>query len=287
MIVRAPNHGFHTRADDCLLTIIGANRWARGVRVWRSLLRSARIEGSVAGKRQGGTHVLFLGVTLLATAMLAYVPEVKRLRTIVALTALLGSTLTKEDAQKLFGMLVHLTFLQPTGKQGSTGLWSCLAVGRHDPVRLREWERELAQSWHHLLTYTAAAHMDGQLRRNHRTHRVVPGAATSTNQSDAYITDGREGGLGGYAHGTLWRVDLYGALLRGPISAAELLAFYLHLIVNAGTHAAAHVVDHFVDNMNAFSRQWPAKEPNRRSTDGCTEKSLAAKSTKQWRISCA
>ena len=126
----------------------------------------------MAGKRQGGTHVLFLGVTLLATAMLAYVPEIKRLRTLVALAALIDSTLAKEDAQKLFGMLVHLTFLQPTGKQGSTGLWGCLRADRHDPVRLREWESELARGWHNLLTHTAAAHMDGQLRRDHRTHRV-------------------------------------------------------------------------------------------------------------------
>ena len=149
-------------------------------------------------------------------------------------------------------MLVHLTFLQPTGKQGSTGLWECLGHNRRDPVVLGEWEAELAQAWHDLLTETAAAHMDGQLRRGQRARAVVPSAATSTNQSDAYITDGREGGLGGYSHGTLWRIDLYGALLRGPISAAELLAFYVHLIVNSGVHAAAHAVDHFVDNMNAF-----------------------------------
>ena len=241
-----------TMADDCLNIVIGAKRWARSIRVWRVLLRSANIEGALAGKRQAGTHVLFLGVTLLATAMLAYVPEIKRLRTLLALATLLAGTLCKEDARKLFGMLVHLTFLQPTGKQASAGLWGCLAQARADPVRLGEDEREVAAQWHQLLTDCAAAHMDAGTRRKHRSSRVVPGAATSTNQSDAYITDHVSGGIGGYAHGTWWHMDLYGALLRGPISAGELLAFYVHLIINAASHSAAAAVDHFVDNMNAF-----------------------------------
>ena len=257
---RAELHGNkHGRAwtsrgytDDCLQTVIGAARWARGIRVWQLMLRLSGVRGASCGKRQAGTHVLFLGVTLLATALIAYVTEVKRMRALLALALLLEGKLSKEEAQRLFGLLVHLAFLAPFGKQSSTGLWECLSEKRFDPVQLRQWERETAERWVCLLQHTAAAHMDRGLRRSGREREPIRSQIVSTNQSDAYNTDKKVGGMGGYAHGDLWRADLYGALLRGPISATEMLAFYVHLIMNAAAHSVADVVDHFVDNANAF-----------------------------------
>ena len=90
--------------DDILLVLIGTARLVRAVVVWRTLLRKACILGAAVSKRQVGTQVLFLGVSLLATALVALVPEQKLARALVGLGDLLRGILRKEVTQKLLGL---------------------------------------------------------------------------------------------------------------------------------------------------------------------------------------
>ena len=271
MAARAARHGHrsveHARpwtsrgyTDDCLLILLGATRFVRGVMVWRRLLRTARIAGARSAKRQGGTSVLFLGVTLLATAMIANVPEHKLLSALLKLAALLAGQMSKENAGRLFGLLVHLSFISATGRASTAGMWWCLRACRSDPVRLTASEATKAAAWQLRLRTSHAAPMDLAMRRRRRGHAPPHTAVTVTGQSDAYSTH-REmrapseevhAGAGGYVVERVWRVPFYGSLLRAPISGLELLAFLLHTIVNRTVAEYADFVTHFVDNVNAF-----------------------------------
>ena len=261
MAGRAARHGNpHARpwtsrgyTDDCLLIILGAVRFARAVAVWRMLLRTARIQGARCEKRQAGTAVLFLGVTLLATALAALVPEHKLSRALMGLANLLAGELAKEAATRLFGLLVHLSFLSVTGRATTAGMWRCLRHHRRDPILLYPEEEQKAERWVRRLRTSHAAPMDVALRRRQRERAPPPSAVSISGQSDAFVTRPTpEAGAGGYSHGQLWRVDIVGALVRAPISAIELMAFWLHLIFNAPAHRLADAIVHFVDNMNAL-----------------------------------
>ena len=237
--------------DDVHATILGAARYVRAVKVWRILLRTANILGAVGSKRQSGTHCIFLGASLLATALVAYVPEDKLLRALAGLTTFLGGALDKEKARRLFGLLVHLSFLSAKGRATTAGLWTCLLRHRPEQITPTEAEARKGRAWLDLLRYSAAAPMDVAMRRLRRHAEPIPSDVRATGMTDAFLDEGA-GGIGGYSHGTWWRLDTFGALLRAGISGSELLAFYVHLIVYAADHALADAVTHFVDNMNAF-----------------------------------
>ena len=246
--------------DDCLFTFLGLFRFVRGVCVWRRLLRTARIQGAKADKRQAGTWVLFLGVTLFATAVIASVPEHKLVRALLGLAQLVDGLLSKEATGRLLGLLVHLSFLSATGRASTYGMWRCLRHGRSDPVLLFDDEVDKARAWTLRLRTSHATAMDVAMRRRQRNRTPPATAVVITGQSDAYSTalepgNGErapEAGAGGYVLERVWRVSLDGALLRAPISGIELLAFMLHLIYNADVCALADFVDHFVDNMNSY-----------------------------------
>ena len=252
--------------DDCWHVVLGVLRYVCSVVVWRRLLRQANVEGAKASKRQGGTWVIFLGGGLLATALLAYMPEHKLVRALEGLVRLLRRELSKELARKLFGLLVHMSFLSAHGRASTAGLWRCLAEHRADPVWLYEREEAKVRAWVHTLQNATAAPMDVLLRRHYRARAPPVGAAVSTGQSDAFRASPRDeappteqstvalasAGCGGYAHGNLWHADVTGALAREAIGCLELLAFFLHLVMNVDAHALVSRVEHFVDNMNAY-----------------------------------
>ena len=196
--------------DDILLVLIGVNRLVRAVVVWRTLLRKAGILGADVLKRQVGSQVLFLGVSLLATALVALVPEQKLARALVGLSNLLRGVLHKEATQKLLGLLVHLSFLSSTGRAVTAGMWRCLAEGRQDPVLLLASERPRVHAWLARLRRSPAVPMDVALRRRQRTRESPATMLATTGQSDAFAEHGPAiGGLGGFGAGTLWRADVY------------------------------------------------------------------------------
>jgi hypothetical protein len=90
--------------------------------------------------------------------------------------------------------------------------------------------------------------MDVALRRRRRT--TSPAAATTVRgQSDAYLDHQPErGGVGGYCAGALWRADV----VLPSIGPLEFLALWVHLLQNRTTHAAFHLVEHFVDNLSVL-----------------------------------
>ena len=249
-----PRHGrgYTTRGytDDILLVLLGVARLVRAAVVWRTLLRTARILGAEGHKRQAGTWVLFLGITLLATALLAALPEAKAFRALTEMQRMLDGVLSKDDTGRLLGLLVHLHFLRARGKASTAGMWRCLRHTRSDPVTLDGDERALVEAYYATVKRCRAAPMDVVMRRVHRARDPPATALVSENQSDAF----RElpaAGAGGYSAAVLWRADT-SAFAAAPISGHELLALWLHLVVMQAEHAVADRVNHFVDNMNAF-----------------------------------
>ena len=239
--------------DDCFFTFIGVARTVLGIKTWRRLLRTANITGAKPRKRQAGTRVLFLGVSLLATALFAYVPEHKMVRALLGLAKLMAGEMVKDEARRLFGLLVHLSFLSTSGRASTAGMWRCLYRNRSDPVKLREDERVRPARWLRILQRSAAAPMDVALRRKQRGRQPVNTALVSNNQSDAFATrDSAAAGCGGYAHGSLWEIPLCGALTQASIGFLELLAVWLHIVINEVAHSFAAHVTHFMDNMTAY-----------------------------------
>ena len=235
--------------DDCLWVVLGSARLVRTVVVWRHLLRTARVLGAKVAKRQLGCHVLFLGVNLLATAMVALVPEHKLARAVAMLNELLGGKLSKDTTRKLLGLLVHLSFLSPTGRASTAGMWRCLHLSRSDPVRLRLGERSRCNAWLTRLHHSAAATLDVALRRKRRARATPSSAAVVRGQSDAYLDrQAQRGGIGGYAAGALWRADV----VLPNIGAAEFLAMWVHFLQMSTLYSAFDAVEHQVDNTSAF-----------------------------------
>ena len=235
--------------DDILIVLIGTARLVRAVVVWRTLLRKACILGAAVSKRQVGAQVLFLGVSLLATALVALVPEQKLARALVGLGDLLRGVLPKEATQKLLGLLVHLSFLSSTGRAVTAGMWRCIAASRQDPVLLLASERPRVYAWIARLRRSPAVPMDVAMRRRQRAREIPATALSTAGQSDAFAEHGTAvGGLGGFGAGTLWRADAYFTSI-GP---AEYLAMWVHMIQNTNTHAVFDQVDHWVDNLSAL-----------------------------------
>ena len=257
MAERARRHGqAHGRpwtsrgyTDDVLLAILGVQRTVRAITVWHGLLRKARILGASHTKRQCGTWVHFLGVTLYATALFALVPEHKRVRALLGLWAMRSGTLERDLIRKLLGLLVHLAFLSVFGRASTAGMWECLRATR-SPVL---YDREVARvdEWIARIERRYAVTMDVALRRAHRAKPLAASASCVDGQSDAF-REPPHAGWGGYAYGDIWHFRPPPSLVCAPITCHEFLAVWAHLIINAKAHALVDFVCHFTDNFTTF-----------------------------------
>ena len=239
--------------DDALIAVIGTQRFLQAIIQWRTLLRTARILAAAVHKRQLGTHAIYLGVRLMVTLGYAAVPEVKLLKALRWMEQLRAGSLSKEEAKRCFGLLVHLVFLDATMRATTAGLWKSTRRGRVDPVELTEGEDRRAARWQMRLHQAAAVQLDEAVRRSNR-RADTGGGLTLIGQSDACRERKQKlAALGGYSHGVVWRLVLpERAVEILPISADEFLAFLVHLLVNADAHARATRVMHALDNVNAL-----------------------------------
>ena len=239
--------------DDALIAVIGTQRFLRAIVQWRTLLRTANVLAAAMHKRQLGTHAIYLGVRLMSTLGYAAVPEVKLLKALHWMEQLRAGSLSKEEAKRCFGLLVHLVFLDATMRATTAGLWKATRRSRADPVTLTEAEDRRASRWQLRLRQAAAVQMDEAVRRSNRKAETA-GGLTLIGQSDACRERKQElAALGGYSHGVVWRLILpQRAVEILPISADEFLAFLVHLLVNADAHARATRVIHALDNVNAL-----------------------------------
>ena len=238
--------------DDTLHAVLGTRRMVQAYMKWRLLLRTARIMAAEMQKRQLGTHGIYLGARLMVALGYVNVAETKLLKATTRMTTLLSGELDKDTARRLFGLLVHLVFLDASLRATTAGLWRSVGRARADPVQLTEREAARAQRWLALLQRAAAVAMNAAVRRLRR--RIdVGGGLTLVGQSDACREQSvGYAGLGGYSHGTAWRLVLPPRAVEIlPNSANEYLAFLVHLLVNQAAHAMAACVLHALDNMNA------------------------------------
>jgi len=219
---------------------------------WRVLLRTARIAAAEVQKRQLGTHGVYLGARLMVGLGYLNVPEAKLLTAITRMTALLAGTLDKDTARRLFGLLVHLVILDASFRATTAGLWASTGRTRVDPVHLTVWEAARARRWLDLLQNAAAVALDEAVIRSRR-RRATDGGLRLMGQSDSCREQASGyAALGGYSHGTAWRLVLpQRAVEILPNSANEFLAFLVHLLVNQVAHATATQVLHALDNVNA------------------------------------
>ena len=239
--------------DDTLQAVIGTRRFLVACMQWRVLLRTARILAAAAHKRQLGSHCLYLGVRLMVTLGYATVPEVKLLKALGWITALRAGSLSKEVAKRLFGLLVHLVFLDATLRATTAGMWKCTSQSRADPVELTPAEDARAERWLLRLQQASAVQLNEAVRRRRRKHDTS-GGLTLIGQSDAMRdSEKKQAAIGGYSHGTVWRLRLPARAAEIlPISAGEFLAFLAHLVVHTEAHATATRVLHALDNINAM-----------------------------------
>ena len=239
--------------DDTLHAVIGTRRFIQAYMQWRILLRTARLLAAAAHKMQLGTHCLFLGVRMMVTLGYATVPEVKLLKALAWLSSLLDGTLTKDTAKRLFGLLVHLVFLDATLRATTAGLWRCTSRLRAEPVALTPAEAKRAGRWLQRLKQASAVQLNEAVRRRRRRADTA-GGVTLIGQSDAMREkDKLQAAMGGYSHGTVWRLRLPPRAAEIlPISADEFIAFMAHLVVNEAAHSLASRVLHALDNVNAM-----------------------------------
>ena len=241
--------------DDAKIAVIGTKRFIKAVMTWRVLLRTARILAADAYKRQLGTHAVYVGVRMMVALGYASVPEAKLLKALNWVAALRSGTLDKETAKRCFGLLVHLVFLDATLRATTAGMWRCTARWRPNTIKLTDAEDKRAERWERRLQCASAVEFDEAVRRGNRRADTA-GGLTVIGQSDACREKEKElpyAALGGYSHGVVWTLALpKRAAEILPISADELLAFIVHIIVNQAAHGRATRVLHALDNINAL-----------------------------------
>ena len=204
--------------DDSMFVVLGAERMARALRIWKSVCSRVGLLMAIPEKRQCGTWFEWLGAGITSTLAVAWITPHKVLSALTKIASSLAGTISISDYHSLLSLLEHLVFLNRM-KRGIMTLYylwepfeqkialepNCLLTpSAAMSKRLRQWQKLMSSN-----AGVAAICMVSVLPASHATLAL-------TIYSDAMRDPGHGpgvAGLGGLFHG------IYGLHTHPPIYA--------------------------------------------------------------------
>ena len=209
--------------DDPIFIILGAERMARGLRIWNSVCSRVGLLMAIPEKRQCGTWVEWLGAGISSVLAVAWITPHKLLSALTKIASALACTLTIAEYHSLLGLLEHLVFLNRMKRSIMYSLWEpfqqkvalepnrLLSPSAAMVKRLHQWQSLLSSN-----AGVAAIRMVSLLPAS-------PATLTLTIYSDA-MRDPGVAGLGGFFHGLYWSHVPPPVYARIPIAVLEFIA---------------------------------------------------------------
>ena len=97
--------------DDPIFIILGAERMARGLRIWNYVCSRVGLCMAIPKKRHCGTWAELLGAGISSILAVAWITPHKVLSALTKIAAALACSITIADYHSLLGLLEHLVFL--------------------------------------------------------------------------------------------------------------------------------------------------------------------------------
>lgn len=118
-IIACPQHRLYAAfvyTDDPIFLVVGAQRAIRAIRVWRSVVSQANLLTAIPEKRSLGSWTTWLGVVIVASLGVVFIPQPKLLRALAAIVKVLESGCEFHEYRSLCGLLEHFRCVILKGK---------------------------------------------------------------------------------------------------------------------------------------------------------------------------
>ena len=212
--------------DDPLILGVGAARMVRLVAEWDRMTGSINLLMNPE-KRNLGTSLVWIGMGIITSLGLAYIPLDKAIRIVAKLQSAIAGSLMLCDYKALLGALEHVLYVSGRDRQYMMSLWRPFKGYREiDPNNFLKPSAEQSAKLRDWLKFVLSIGGVSAVRAVSETveqRALAAGRVVYTATSDAYAEEGAEG-LGFYMHG-MWSFFDVPERLRGlPISTLEFLA---------------------------------------------------------------
>ncbi|MGA1354443.1 MAG: hypothetical protein ACO32I_06685, partial [Candidatus Limnocylindrus sp.] len=219
--------------DDGHQALLGVQLAVCGLRVWREITGSLKLQMAIIQKHGLGQQVTVQGVVVNAGLGIAYVPTDKMRRALTTVQAALDGRISIAEYRSLVGLLQSLLFVAGMDKTSMYGMYAPLSESADpdDALRVTPWLKEQLEKWHlQLRTRAGSSFWCALPRLRNRQHEALDTApAVFFIRSDASKEGVGAAGLGGALGGLYWRYPESGPLdqryLRLPIAALEFIAY--------------------------------------------------------------
>ena len=212
--------------DDSLFQVVGFERATRLLLRWRWLTVNAGIAMADAVKRQAGTSVLRLGLTMHITLGAVTIPSNKRVRTTALLSDVAaGAKVPASEVPKINGILNYLAPFTPSAElEHGRGLrpfqhWlkQVSLLGPQVPVRADAATRQAARNWINVLQTRHGVPCIAAVKSEPHAMPHDADGVVSVISGDAAKSGAARPGLAGYMYGLFWVLRLLPCDVEGPL----------------------------------------------------------------------
>lgn len=226
---------FSMYTDDGHQAMLGVQLAVLGLRIWRDMTNSLKLQMALVQKHGLGQQVVVQGVAVNAGLGVAFVPPDKLRRALSAIELALKGEITVAEYRSLLGLLQSLLFIAGMSKASTYGLYTPLGVRWDtDPdelVVVTPWVADQLRAWRNRLSARAGSPFLNALPQSIASdldaHQEAP--AVFFLRSDAAKEGLGAAGLGGVMGGMYWRYPEEGPLpakyLSIPIAVLEFVAY--------------------------------------------------------------
>ena len=200
--------------DDGLFITVGVERTLRALKAWRRLTGHINLLMAAPEKRGIGTHVLWLGVLIIASLGVVVVPRDKLLRAADGVQRALLGGMPFREYRALCGLLEHLRAINLRGRNVMHGLYAphqptgASRFGPEGRVFCDELMVKQLQRWQHLLAQSAGVSVRSAFSKD--AVEPVTGLIAVACADACFGEVGRRArhgdpsGIGGFCHGHYW-----------------------------------------------------------------------------------
>ena len=216
--------------DDSIFVVVGAERAARLLAAWGTLLADVNLLMAGSDKRQAGSTVKWNGVYSNAYLLNQIIPPDKALRALDTLGDIVnGGPVTFRRHQSLMGRIEHFRGVIAGRRSSTHGMYWQHAAGRENPHGLLAYAPELvarAHEWIDLLRHHPGRTCARSLAAPFSAAPFDPDASGQCffAYTDAALLGAPVPGLGGYLHGRYFSFALPDDMLGYAIPQLEFLA---------------------------------------------------------------
>ena len=295
-------YSIHVYTDDVVLTVVGSERMARALSCWHQTTSAFNVDMASAAKRQLGASVSWLGCNfyLPLGVVSAHPNKVTRARQAISLI-LEGAGIGFADYRALLGLLEHLMPVLGLDRSWMYHLYGDnfrrgSQLGPTTRMVFHALQNDRFRAWLQVLLREAGSYFSAALSISTiplppPPSSGWPGGASGISPAPARFhlfsdaaNEGHIGGLGGWAHGDWWHIELssedcqlfhitaleflavcvnfilWGAILQGHQVAmyADALAS-VQVLLNGAAHSPMMQLIHLrLKELPEFASVWPS-----------------------------